>query len=141
MKNETFVTAAMLKELGYYFTNPDDEKLFLLFVNELLAENIGQRLVSQLPLKAKVDLLAQYEFDPAVFIRILIKNHIEPSRQIECAWEELREELLTRRSEVLRIANKNHLYKSTEPPWNSQIPEDNTDKRIVAFDSKNACQY
>lgn len=82
MKNETFVTAAMLKELGYYFTNPDDEKLFLLFVNELLAENIGQRLVSQLPLKAKVDLQAQYEFDPAVFIRILIKNHIEPSRQI-----------------------------------------------------------
>ena len=86
MKNETFVTAAMLKELGYYFTNPDDEKLFLLFVNELLAENIGQRLVSQLPLKAKVDLQAQYEFDPKSYRAIktnLMRLGRTPGRDLD----------------------------------------------------------
>ena len=54
--NEAFVTAEMLKELGYYFTDPDAENLFLLFVNNLLSEKVGQRLVAQLPFKDKVKL-------------------------------------------------------------------------------------
>ena len=71
-----------------------------------------------------------------MFIRILRKNHVDPALQIECAWKELREELLNRRSEVLRAASKNQLYKNTGPPWNLGIPEENTNKSIVAFDRR-----
>ncbi len=135
--NDAFITAAMLKELGYCFTDSDEENLFLLFVNNLFAEKVGQKLVAQLPLKDKVRLQAQDEPDSEVFIRILRKNHVDPSIQIEGAWEEFREELLNRRSEVLRTASKNQLCKNTGPPWNLDIPEENTNKRIVAFDRRN----
>ena len=71
-----------------------------------------------------------------MFIRILRKNHVDPAIQIECAWEELREVLLDRRSEVLQAASKNRLYKNTGSPWNLDIPEENTNRSIVAFDGR-----
>lgn len=71
-----------------------------------------------------------------MFIRILRKNHVDTAMQIECAWEELREELLARRSEVQQAASRNQLYKSTGPPWNLSIPEEKTSKSIVSIDRR-----
>lgn len=100
MKSDAFINASMLKELGYSFTDPDDESLFLEFVNELFAEKVGRKLVGQLPPISIAMLRSRNELDADEVLRLLHQNHIETGEQIELAWKELREELLARRKEM-----------------------------------------